>query len=97
MNSIERVPAQADDVRFVTLTGKERSSASKDGHVTFRNIECPFCGAYRCTVHFGLDGNGRFACRPCSSMGSADHGEYAGKRYFMLTLEGMMEDEGWKH
>lgn len=78
------------DVRSVELTGKEHFQAGKDGNVSV-HLMCPWCEAV-CWLHFGLDGYGRFMCKPCGAFGSAEHGEYFGQRQIELTLEGQMDE-----
>ena len=82
--------ARSQDVRFVELTGKEGGQPGNDGHVRI-DVRCPWCDAI-CWVHFGLDGNGRFMCKPCGAIGTAEHGEYLGRRQVELALEGQIED-----
>lgn len=82
--------AKAKDVRIVELTGNESSLPGKDGHVRI-DVSCPWCDAV-CWLHFGLDGSGRFLCKPCGAIGVAEHGEYDGRRQVELTLEGQVDD-----
>ena len=78
------------DVRVIELSGKESMQPGKDGHVRI-DVLCPWCGSV-CWLHFGLDGNGRFMCKPCGAIGTAEHGVYLGRREVELTLEGQFED-----
>lgn len=92
---------EAEDVRYVELSGKEPMFASRDGHITIM-VDCPFHvgDGKSCRVHFGLDGNGRWYCKPCQSLGSAEHDvDERGRRSLALTLEGSSEGLGsdWKH
>ena len=86
-----REQMRGPDVRIVELTGREASETFGTGHLRM-NVQCPFCMEDSCWVLFAADGDGRFLCKPCGSLGSAEHGEYMGKREIQLTLEGHSDD-----
>lgn len=90
---------RGEDVRYVELTGRERKHPSQDGHIRI-DVACPFHDGEdaSCWVHFGLDGHGRFVCRPCASIGTAAYSVQLGKRLVELTREGSLdEDEDLRH
>lgn len=78
------------DVRVVDLTGKEHFQAGANGNVSVA-LCCPWCDG-QCWLHFAADGEGRFICKPCGAVGSAEHGEYFGRRQIELTLECQSDD-----
>ena len=92
-----REQMRGPDVRIVELTGNEPSQSLCSGHVRI-DVACPFCLDATCWVMFSADGEGRFLCKPCGSAGSAEHGEYRGRRELELTLEAHVEDpESWSN
>ena len=93
-----REQMRGPDVRIVELGGHELAQPfGVDGQLRM-DVECPYCLTGTCWVIFASDGKGRFLCKPCGSMGSAEHDEYMGRREIQLTLESQVDDaDNWTH